>query len=194
MVDSQKAVFRLAGSLGHIDKEMLSERFDPILQDRAHMAIAKAIETTRGLAGVIEKDLAESILTALHLALRVIEDWKLLRTPMPAASVERLLYSIRRAADECSPQLIRCKTELSAFGETIISKLFPEGPLDDPILVDLVVLLDKENESGKSMTQITREFAAKYDLKPQSLLRKIRKLRAEGKVKLKPGSARDRSQ
>lgn len=60
-------------------------------------------------------------------------------------------------------------------------KLFPGGMPENQDIIDLVVKLNTEKDSGKSMNAIALEFAGEKK-KAQSLLSQIRRMRRDGKV------------
>jgi hypothetical protein len=65
--------------------------------------------------------------------------------------------------------------------------LFPKGVPDKPDIVDLVTRLDSERPTGKSRNQVAREFTGEQpgkDARAQSLLRQIRRMENDGRVKL----------
>jgi hypothetical protein len=66
-------------------------------------------------------------------------------------------------------------------------KLFPKGIPQNPDVIDLVVRLNTEKGSGRSMNQIAQEFTgetAQNDPKARSLLSQIRRMVRKGRVKL----------
>ena len=213
MADSQEAVVGLAGTLAHIETclRLLTNDANETWQDRVHEAfelLDEAISTTPGLAEVIGKDRAVSILTTLNQARETLEEGMPLspgatgrgfpRPPAHAgarrsAETLRMLLTEREIQD----QLLRHEAELLAVSETVGPiptdksadnfKLFPEGIPDDPCVVGLVVRLNAEKGKGKSEAQITREYAAENDLDRKSqdtLKRTIRRLKQEGRVKI----------
>lgn len=63
-------------------------------------------------------------------------------------------------------------------------KLFPKGLPDDQNVIDLVLLLNDSGNSKKSQNTIAREFTNGTELNPESLLRKVRRLRDSGDISL----------
>jgi len=96
---------------------------------------------------------------------------------------------IEQAEDKLSAllQWIRSMSDGPAVVRANNRKLFPKGVPNNPDIVDLVLRLDSQRNSGKSMNQIAREFTEKSEgneKRAQSLLAQIRRMRRDGRLNL----------
>ncbi len=96
---------------------------------------------------------------------------------------------IEQAEDKLSAllQWIREMSDVPAVVRANNRKLFPKGLPQNPNLIDLVLRLNSQRDSGKSKSQIAREFTketAGNDRRAQSLLAQIRRLIREGRLNL----------
>jgi len=96
---------------------------------------------------------------------------------------------IEQAEDKLSAllQWIRAMSDVPAVVRANNRKLFPKGLPSNPNLIDLVLRLDSQRDSGKSMNQIAREFIEETegnDKCAQSLLAQIRRMRRDGRLNL----------
>jgi len=96
---------------------------------------------------------------------------------------------IEQAEDKLSSllQWIRAMSDGPAVVRANNRKLFPKGLPSNPNLIDLVLRLDSQRDSGKSMNQIAREFIEETegnDKCAQSLLAQIRRMRRDGRLNL----------
>ncbi len=96
---------------------------------------------------------------------------------------------IEQAEDKLSAllQWIRAMSDGPAVVRANNRKLFPKGLPSNPNLVDLVLRLDSQRDSGKSKVQIACEFTEETtgnDRRARSLLAQIRRLIREGRLNL----------
>lgn len=104
----------------------------------------------------------------------------------PTINWEQAMRGLRYiAADVASDVAVKATQDEAASANRL--KLFPKGVPENNDIVDLVVRLDAERDSGKSMNRIEREYTKEKrgkDQRAKSLLAQVRRLKRQGRVNL----------